>query len=96
MNPPATMAPAVSPSADAPKKPMVAGMDAMAQHMPMSGDADKDFANMMKMHLQHGVDMAQKELANGKSPAMKAMATRTIAAQKKDIVQLEQWLAKQK
>ncbi len=79
---------------DAPKKPMMPGMAGMA-HMPMSGDADKDFATMMKMHHQRAVEMAQTELANGKSPAMKAMATRIIAAQKKEIVQLERWLARQ-
>ena len=84
-----------APGVDAQKKPAMSGMGGM-EHMPMSGDADKDFATMMKMHHQHGVDMAQTELANGKSPAMKALATRIIAAQKKEIAQLEQWLAKQK
>lgn len=43
-----------------------------------------------------GVEMAQMELAHGKSPAMIAMARQIIEAQKKEIAQLEQWLAKQK
>jgi uncharacterized protein (DUF305 family) len=42
-----------------------------------------------------GVEMAQMKLAHGKSPAMKAMARQIIEAQKKEIAQLEQWLAKQ-
>ncbi len=77
------------------KQLMMAGMDRM-QKMEMSGDTDKDFAMMMKMHHQQGVEMAQMELAHGKSPAMKAMARKIIAAQKKEIVQLDQWLARQK
>lgn len=92
--PHADMHPA-APATNAPKKSMMMGMDSM-DHMPMSGDPDKDFATMMKMHHQRAVDMSEMELKNGKSPAMKAMATRIIAAQKKEIAQLEQWLAKQK
>ncbi len=71
------------------------GMDSM-QKMPMSGDTDKDFAMMMKIHHQQAVDMAKMELTHGRSPAMKAMAKQIIAAQKKEIAQFDQWLAKQK
>jgi len=77
------------------KQSMMTGMDSM-QKMPMSGDTDKDFAMMMKIHHQQAVDMAQMELAHGKSPAMKAMAKQIIAAQKKEIAKFDQWLAKQK
>ena len=77
------------------KRPMMTGMDSM-QKMPMSGDTDKDFAMMMKIHHQQAVDMVQMELAHGKSPAMKAMAKQIIAAQKKEIAKFDQWLAKQK
>ena len=77
------------------KKSMMTGMEGM-QNMPMSGDIDKDFAMMMKMHHQQAVNMAQTELANGKSPAMKAMAKRIIAAQQKEIAEFDKWLAKQK
>ena len=77
------------------KKSMMMGMEGM-QKMPMSGDADKDFAMMMKMHHQQGVEMAQMELANGKSPEMKAMAKNIISAQKKEIAAFDKWLAKQK
>ncbi len=74
---------------------MMKGMDGM-QKMPMSGDTDKDFATMMKMHHQQAVNMSEMELAKGKSPEMKAMAKKIIAAQKKEIAQLDAWLAKQK
>lgn len=101
VDPPAATSPAAmphgsmqpaAPGADASTKPMMDGMT----HMPMDQDADKDFATMMKMHHQRAIDMAQSELKNGKSPAMKALATRIIAAQSKEIAQLDQWLAKQK
>ena len=77
------------------KESMMTGMDSM-QKMSMSGDSDKDFAMMMKIHHQQALDMAQMELEHGKSPAMKTMAHKIIAAQKKEIAQFDQWLAKQK
>lgn len=77
------------------KKSMMTGMDGMNK-MTMSGDVDKDFAMMMKIHHQQAVDMSEMELAHGKSPAMKTMAKQIIAAQKKEIAKFDQWLAKQK
>jgi len=77
------------------KASMMMGMDGM-QKMQMSGDTDKDFAMMMKMHHQQALNMAEMELANGKSPEMKSMAKQIIAAQKKEIAQFDKWLAKQK
>lgn len=76
------------------KKLMTKGMDSM-KTMQMSGDMDKDFAMMMKMHHQQALDMAQIEIAHGKSPEMKAMAKKIVAAQKKEIAQFDKWLAKQ-
>lgn len=77
------------------KASMKMSMDEM-QKMKMSGDQDKDFAMMMKMHHQQALKMAEEEVKHGKSPEMKAMANDIIAAQKKEIAQFEQWLAKQK
>lgn len=77
------------------KRSMKAGMDGM-QKMQTSGDTDKDFATMMKMHHQQALDMAQMELAHGKSPELKAMASKIISGQKKEIAQFDRWLAKQK
>ena len=105
----AQTAPAMAPSASMPmgqmqmgmagshdmKASMMMGMEGM-QKMTMSGDTDKDFAMMMKMHHQQALNMAEMELANGKSPEMKAMAKQIIAAQKKEIAQFDKWLAKQK
>lgn len=80
---------------DGMKHSMMSGMDSMNK-MSMSGDTDKDFAMMMKIHHQQAVDMSEMEIANGKSPAMKAMAKQIIAAQKKEIAKFDQWLTKQK
>ena len=62
--------------------------------MKMSGNADVDFAMMMRMHHQGAIDMAQAELQGGKSPEMRKMAGKIIAAQKKEIAQLDRFLAK--
>ena len=77
------------------KESMSSGMLEM-QNMQMTGDVDKDFAMMMKIHHQQAVEMAEMELANGKSSALKAMAKKIISAQKKEIAQFDRWLAKQK
>ena len=77
------------------KGSMMMGMEEM-QKMPMSGDTDKDFAMMMKIHHQQALNMAEMQLKSGKSPEMKAMAKQIIVAQKKEIAQFDKWLAKQK
>lgn len=61
--------------------------------MQMSGDVDRDFAVMMKMHHQQGLEMAQAQLKQGKSPELKDMAKKIIEAQKKEIAQFDKWLA---
>jgi uncharacterized protein (DUF305 family) len=81
--------PPTTSSGDASNKQGMGDMSSMA----MSGDADKDFAMMMKMHHQKGLEMARKELANGKSPEMKAMAKKIVDAQTKEIAELDRYLA---
>lgn len=71
---------------------MMKGMESMR----MSGDTDRDFAAMMKVHHQGAIDMAQLELKSGKDAKMRAMAKRIIEAQKKEIKELDQWLAAHK
>ena len=61
--------------------------------MAMTGNADVDFAMMMKVHHQGAIDMAEMELKNGKAPQMKKMAREIIAAQKKEIAQFDKFLA---
>ncbi len=77
------------------KASMMMGMDDM-QKMAMTDDIDKDFATMMKIHHQQAVNMAEMQLAKGKSPEMKTMSRQIISTQKKEIAQFDKWLAKQK
>ena len=72
------------------------GMMKSMESMKMTGDTDRDFAKMMKMHHQGAIDMAQVELKNGKDAKMRAMAKRIIEAQQKEIKEFDQWLGKQK
>lgn len=95
----ATM-PAMSASAARPEKggdafsrSMMNGMQKM-QAMKPSGDTDKDFAMMMRMHHQQALDMAQIELSQGKSGEMKAMARKIISAQKREIAEFDSWVKK--
>ena len=62
--------------------------------MKMTGKPDVDFAMMMRIHHQGAIDMAQAELRDGKAPEMRKMAKDIIAAQKKEITQLDKFLAK--
>ena len=62
--------------------------------MQMTGKPDVDFAKMMRIHHQGAIDMAQAELRDGKAPEMRKMAKDIIAAQKKEITQLDKFLAK--
>ena len=77
------------------KATMMMGMESM-QRMQASGDVDKDFAMMMKLHHQQAVDMAAMEIAHGKLPAIKTMARRISAAQMSKIGAFVAWLAKRK
>ena len=69
------------------------GNDKMAS-MKMTGNPDVDFAMMMRIHHQGAINMAQAELRDGKAPEMQKMAKNIIAAQKKEIAQLDRFLAK--
>ena len=64
--------------------------------MSMTGDVDYDFAANMRMHHQMAVDMSQAQIKNGKDPEMLKMAKGIIAAQKKEITELDRWLAARK
>lgn len=77
------------------KESMMKGMKEM-DGMQMTGDADRDFAMMMKMHHQGAIDMAQMEMKSGKDAKMKAMAKKIEDAQRKEIKEFDDWLAKHK
>lgn len=83
--------------------PMQGGMDMKAMMkdnndkmvgMKMTGNADADFAMMMRMHHQGAIDMAEAQLRSGKDPEMLKMAKKIIADQKREIAQFDKYLAK--
>ncbi len=61
--------------------------------MSMTGDKDYDFAINMRRHHQMALMMAEAQLENGKDAAMHDLASATIAAQKKEIAELDGWIA---
>ncbi|HDQ0527098.1 TPA: DUF305 domain-containing protein, partial [Escherichia coli] len=75
-------------------KSMMKDMNDKMSSMSMSGNPDVDFAMMMRIHHQGAIDMVQAELQAGKDPQMRKMATNVIKAQKKEIAELDKFLAK--
>ncbi|MBC7599119.1 MAG: DUF305 domain-containing protein [Polaromonas sp.] len=75
-------------------KTMMKDMNEKMSSMPMTDNQDIDFAMMMRVHHQGAIDMAEAELGSGKEPQMRKMAKDIIAAQKKEIAQLDKFLAK--
>ena len=90
MNPGATMP---GHGSDAMHKSMMGGMEKMQQMRP-TGDIDKDFAVMMKMHHQQAIEMAKPQIEHGKSAEMKALAGKIVKDQTKEIAQLDAWIRK--
>ncbi|MDZ5455714.1 MULTISPECIES: DUF305 domain-containing protein [Azohydromonas] len=74
---------------------MMRGMEQMQQMKP-TGDADRDFATMMKMHHQQAVEMSQAYLKQAKSPELKKMAQKIVRDQQKEIGQFDKWLQSRK
>ena len=74
---------------------MQSHMHTMMQQMqavPMTGNADHDFAAMMIPHHEGAIEMAQTELKYGKDPALRAMARSIVTSQQKEIEQMQAWL----
>ena len=57
-----------------------------------TGNADVDFVRGMVPHHQGAIDMAQVVLRFGKDEWVKKLATEVIAAQTREIVEMQDWL----
>ena len=64
-------------------------MKSMNMDMSESGDTDKDFAMMMAMHHQHGIDMDRDYLKVGTAEETKKVANNTIKSNSEDLKKLK-------
>ena len=64
----------------------------MDESMLMTADPfDREFIDMMVPHHQGAIRMARVQLAKGKDPQLRKLATAIIAAQSKEIEQMNSW-----
>lgn len=84
-----------SPDANASPSSMAfkAADDKMMKEMarPITGNADQDFVSGMLPHHGGAVDMAKVGIQYGKDPEMLRLARGIIAAQEKEIAQMQAW-----
>lgn len=74
---------------------MLAAMNNMMHHMETmkpTGNADYDFAMMMRHHHMGAMDMAKAELGGGTDTTMKALAQKIYEDQEKEVAQLNQFM----
>ena len=57
---------------------------------------DREFAQRIRRVYQDGIDAADMEIANGRSTRLKAMARRVAAANRREMAELDKWIARQK
>lgn len=67
-------------------------MDRAADLRVITGNIDRDFAQLMQDHHQSAVEMAQSELKYGRTAAMKTLAQQIIDEQTQEIKTLQTWL----
>lgn len=89
----AMMTPAAGDSA-ATRGSKQAMMKMMQGMPPYTGDADVDFNKQMRGHHLAAIDMAEVQLAHGKDAESRALATKIIADQKREVAQIDAWLQK--
>lgn len=78
-----------SKNSDFAKKQMDKMMKSMDMNMDHGGNVDKEFAMMMTMHHQHGIDMAREYLKVGSAAETKKVANNTIKTNLEDIKKLK-------
>lgn len=66
----------------------------MAMGSEFTGNADRDFIVGMIPHHQGALDAAMVVLAHGTDPDVRSFAEAVIAAQEKEILWMQEWLAR--
>ena len=69
------------------------GNMAQMKAVPATGNADRDYAALMKVHHQGAVDMAQMLLGQGADAQLKEMAQKMITEQQSEIARFDSVLA---
>lgn len=74
---------------------LMKSMSEMNQKMssPMHGNTDRDFASMMIAHHEGAIKMSEMQVEHGMNADLKAIAKKAISEQKKEITELQNWLA---
>ena len=72
----------------------MAAMQHDMESVPMTGDADRDFAAMMIPHHKGALDMARTELLYGQDPVLRRLAQEILVDQQSEIDAMQLWLGK--
>jgi uncharacterized protein (DUF305 family) len=80
---------------DAEAKAALEAMHTNADKETLTGDADHDFAVIIKHHNQSTIAMAQSYLPLGQNPNLRALAEQMIVNSTNDTKAIEDWLAAQ-
>lgn len=67
-------------------------MDQIADVQLITGDIDNDFATLMIQHHNSAIENSETYLMYGNNEDLKAMANKMIDDQKKEIMELSEWL----
>jgi uncharacterized protein (DUF305 family) len=68
-------------------------MASMQQMPPYTGDPDRDFMQQMRTHHQGAIRMSEVLLKHGKDQQTRALAEEIIKAQRREIADIDAWLA---